>query len=56
LATAIQLPCFRAILALVLRRPVAGHKSPVCGIGSGSTVKEPWIAVSHTARSSKSQP
>src|ERR1700674_935768 len=24
LATAIQLPCFRAILALVLRRPVAG--------------------------------
>src|ERR1700682_1397187 len=27
LATAIQLPCFRAILALVLRRPPAGPKS-----------------------------
>jgi hypothetical protein len=27
LVTAIQLPCFRAILALVLRRPAAGPKS-----------------------------
>src|ERR1700730_1364653 len=33
LATAIQLPCFRAILALVLRRPVAGPKAIGFGIG-----------------------
>src|SRR5450631_2851820 len=34
LATAIQLPCFRAILALVLRRPVAGPNHGVDTIRS----------------------